>query len=242
VRGRAWSAPLKSHRQEEKISPLKTRQSAVPAAASMRCTFAKGAFVEYEAFEKGIEVNGQTVWAIVDGFRAFSMMASEFLLAEKIGEKGQNGVAVVRPDAWYSQEAWLRVFKKIGTSVGEAVLFQIGLSIPRNAKFPPWVIDVHSAVKSIDIAYHMNHRKQGKEMFDPADGTMLEGIGHYGYEGAADGRHIISVCKNPYPCSFDRGIITTMAQKFAPIAQVVHDDSKPCRRKGADNCTYIVTW
>lgn len=24
-------------------------------------------------------------------------------------------------------------------------------------------------------------------------------------------------CKNPYPCNFDRGIITTMARKFRPL-------------------------
>ncbi len=147
--------------------------------------------MEYEAFEKGIEVNGQTVWAIVDGFKAFTLLASQYLLEEKIGERGETGVAVVRPDGWYSQEAWLRVFKKIGTSVGDSVLFQIGASIPRNAKFPPWVTDVHSAIKSIDIAYHMNHRKGGEDMFDPTAGKMLEGIGHYGYEGVAGKNKIV---------------------------------------------------
>jgi len=198
--------------------------------------------MEYVAFESGIEVNGQTVWAIVDGFRAFKVMASQLLLDEKIGERGPNKVVVVRPDGWYPQEAWLRVFREIGTRVGEAVLYQIGTVIPRNAKFPPWVQDVHSAVKSIDIAYHMNHRKGGKEMFDPATGKMLEGIGHYGYEGDPKEKRLVSVCRNPYPCMFDWGIITTMARRFAPVAQVVHDDSKPCRRGGADNCTYVVTW
>lgn len=198
--------------------------------------------MEYEALEKDIEVNGQTVWAIVDGFKAFTLLASQYLLDEKIGDKGPEGIAVVRPDAWYSQEAWLRVFKKIGAEVGDSVLYQIGLSIPRNAKFPPWVMDVHSAIKSIDVAYHMNHRKAGQEMFDPSTGKLLEGIGHYGYEGVANARKVISICANPYPCAFDRGIVTTMARRFAPMAQVVHDDARPCRKKGDDSCTYVVTW
>lgn len=198
--------------------------------------------MEYVAFEQGIEVNGQTVWSIVDGFKAFRLMASGFLLKENIGVKGPEDVVQIDPTAWYSQEAWLRVFKSIGNSVGDAVLFQIGSAIPRNAKFPPWVNDVHTAIRSIDIAYHMNHRKAGFEMFDPATGAMLEGIGHYGYQGVAGINEILCVCANPYPCAFDRGILTTMAQLFSAQAVVTHDDRAPCRKKGADECTYHVRW
>lgn len=198
--------------------------------------------MEYQPFESGIEVNGQTVFAIVDGFKAFTLVASEYLLAEGIGEKQSDGVAKIEPSAWYSQAAWLRAFKRIGDSVGDSVLYQIGLAIPRNAKFPPWVTDVHSGIKSVDVAYHMNHRKAGKEMFNPATGEMLEGIGHYGYEPVAGKKEIISVCQNPYPCRFDKGILTAMAQRFEVRARVEHDDQKPCRKKGADSCTYRVEW
>mgnify|MGYP001564727922 CR=1 FL=1 len=53
--------------------------------------------MEYTPFEKGIEVNGQTVWAIVDGFKAFTLMASQYLLEEKIGESGGvQGLAGLR--------------------------------------------------------------------------------------------------------------------------------------------------
>jgi hypothetical protein len=50
------------------------------------------------------------------------------------------------------------------------------------------------------------------------------------------------VCDNPYPCAFDRGIITAMAQGFELQAKVVHDDAKPCRKQGAESCTYIASW
>ncbi|HOV14530.1 MAG TPA: hypothetical protein PK771_09625, partial [Spirochaetota bacterium] len=100
----------------------------------------------------------------------------------------------------------------------------------------------HSAIQSIDIAYHLNHRKNGKVLFDTQNGKMFEGIGHYGYEKVDDKNMIICECKNPYPCAFDKGIITAMAQKFESKAKVIHDDSKPCRKNGTDSCTYIVTW
>lgn len=68
-------------------------------------------------------------------------------------------------------------------------MYNIGLSIPENAVFPPWVVDIDTAVKAIDIAYHLNHRKDGKPLFDMKTGTMSEGIGHYGYERDRSGKN-----------------------------------------------------
>jgi len=197
--------------------------------------------MQFKAFEPGIEVNGQTVYTIVAGFKGFTNIASKMLLDVGVGTAGVDGLVEIDPAAWYPQESWLRAFEQISEDVG-AVLYTIGLEIPNNARFPPWVQDVHSAVKSIDIAYHMNHRKDGQVMFDPESGTMLEGIGHYGCAPVEGRDRIVSVCENPYPCDFDLGILTTMAMKFQPGARVLHDDRQPCRKDGADSCTYIVEW
>jgi len=198
--------------------------------------------MQFKTFEQGIEVNGQTVYAIVDGFKLFKAIAARFLLENEIGEEVEGGDIKIIPEKWYSQEAWLKAFESIAKKVGESVLFQIGLAIPENAKFPPWVKDIESAIKSIDIAYHMNHRKGNIALFDPNTGKMTEGIGHYGFEKVKNENIIVSECENPYPCEFDRGIITTMAKKFEDRAKVLHDDSKPCRKNGAESCTYIISW
>jgi hypothetical protein len=88
----------------------------------------------------------------------------------------------------------------------------------------------------------MNHRKKGKVMFDPASGQKLDGIGAYGYAPADRERKITCVCDNPYPCDFDRGLITGFAQRFERQARINHDDRAPCRKTGGDSCTYVVTW
>ena len=121
------------------------------------------------------------------------------------------------------------------------MLQDIGAAIPRNVFLPPSITDVVSVLQAIDVAFHMNHRKNGQVMFDPATGRMLEGIGHYTsrIEGP---RRIAVVCENSYPCAFDRGLVTAFAQRFAPNAKGVHDDSAPCRAKGANSCTNVVTW
>lgn len=182
------------------------------------------------------------MWAIVDGFRAFSVLASTCLLKEGIGTADKNGVAVIDPKAWYSQRAWLRAFEKIAAHMGDSVLLGIGKAIPRNAIFPDDIRDIHAAIRSIDIAYHINHRKQGRPLFDPATGRMTEGIGHHGYSAVPGQKKIISVCENPYPCAFDRGIVQAMAERFEPNAITEHDDTQPCRKRGANSCTYVVTW
>jgi len=198
--------------------------------------------MQYVAFEKGIEVNGQTVYSIVDGFQVIKRIPNEILAAEGVGSRDGDGNLQLDPQGWYSQAAWLRAFERIAREVGVNLLFQIGQRIPQNAQFPPWVQDIDSALKSVDIAYHMNHRKAGQVMFDPEAGTMLDGIGHYGYQRVAGKNHIVCVCENPYPCQFDRGIITAMAKRFEPAAVVLHDADAPCRQKRGNSCTYQVTW
>ncbi|MCD6577974.1 hypothetical protein J7L48_00695 [bacterium] len=197
--------------------------------------------MQFIAFESGIEVNGQTVYSIVDALGSFKKLAHEILLPSGIGNMTKNGYEI-KMDEWYSQTSWLRAFEMIAKEIGEATLKRIGTKIPENAKFPPWVKDIDSAIKSIDIAYHMNHRKNGTIMFDPDTGKMLEGIGHYGYERIENENMIISKCKNPYPDSFDLGIITAMAKRFELKANIYHDDSKECRKNGGESCTYIITW
>lgn len=191
--------------------------------------------MQFKVFEPDIEVNGNTVYAIVDGFGIVKSLSKSHLKKAGLPEE-------IDPNEWFSQEKWLNAFKSISKLYGDDTLFRIGLSIPKNATFPPWIKTIEDAIKSIDIAYHMNHRKNGKVMFNEKTGKITEGIGHYGFQKVKGKNKIISECNNPYPCSFDQGIITAMADKTNPNAEVTHDNDKPCRKKGADNCTYIITW
>ena len=78
-------------------------------------------------------------------------------------------------------------------------------------------------------------------MFDGATGRKSTGIGNYASTEAGP-RKVTLVCDNPYPCDFDRGIITAVAQRFERAARVTHDDHAACRKTGASSCTYHVTW
>lgn len=192
---------------------------------------------QFVAFNSEVDVNGETVLAIVDGMGSFKERAFSILK--------ESGIDKPKPGAWYRQQFWLDAFKKISDAIGAYTLFNIGKKIPENANFPPEIDNIEKALSGIDIAYHMNHSIGKEAMFNPANGVMKEGIGHYGYE-KKDDRTVIMMCNNPYPCDFDRGIIESMANKFKPqgVSMIIvsHDDTKPCRKKGADSCTYIVKW
>lgn len=190
---------------------------------------------QFVAFEQGVEVNGQTILSVVKGAGVFEQTARKFLGNHGLGDVQDSG------DAWYPQQAWLDSFKEIQSTVGTKTVFLIGKKIPESAIFPPQIQTIEDALASIDVAYHLNHRKGGKVLFNPETGQMGEGSGHYGYR-LAEPKHAVLVCENPYPCHFDRGIITTMALRFDLDATIEHDDGAPCREKGADSCTYHVRW
>ena len=106
---------------------------------------------------------------------------------------------------------------------------------------PPEVDSVERALSTLDVLFHLHHRVDGQVMFDPATGKMLEGIGHYSFQSDGN-RRAFMICNNPYPSDFDRGIITGLARKLKPAAQVTQDETQPSRKRGDDSCTYVVTW
>jgi hypothetical protein len=191
----------------------------------------------------GVEVLGASLQAMVAGFQEATTLASSILRNAGIGEVAPDGRIVVPADAWYPADKALNAFREIAENIGASVQYQIGTKIPENAVFPPTVTDLESGLASIDIAYHMNHRKHGMPLFDPATGKLTDGgIGHYSSQRVPGKNEIVTVCDNPYPCDFDRGLITAIAKKFKSNVFIFHDESKPCRKKGGSSCTYQVKW
>ncbi|MCY1074454.1 hypothetical protein [Archangium lansingense] len=198
--------------------------------------------MQFVPFEDGIEVKGQTVKAVVDGFNTFVVLGSAYLLDEGIGTPARNGLVNLELEGWYPQKSWLLCLQQIGKQLGDGLLMQSGMAVPRNVALPEGIHDIHSAIKAVDVSYHLNHRKNGRPMFDLETGRMQEGIGHYGYEPVPGQRKIICLCETPHPCAFDHGVLTAMAQRYEVHARVVHDEKQPCRKRRGDRCTYVITW
>jgi hypothetical protein len=191
---------------------------------------------EFKAMDDRVEVNGETVLSVVAGMGVYSDKARQILK--------KNGIDDPKPGEWYPQQAWLDAFKEISDNVGQNALFEIGKQIPENAQWPPNVDSVAGALASIDVAYHINHRIEGEQLFNPKNGEMKEGIGHYSFEKTGD-REGVMKCDNPYPCSFDTGIIEAAAHKFAHESEhivLMHEEEGGCRKEGGKCCTYHIKW
>jgi len=177
---------------------------------------------QYKEFEENVEVNGETVLSTINSFPDFMRNTAIEMLKSK-------GISDPQAGKWYSQKAWLESFKEISEDYGSHTLFAIGKSIPENANFPPEIDTLEKALDSLDIAYRMNHRNGD--------------IGYYKMVSHdIDKKEILIQCKNPYPCDFDRGIITSISRKFELAVKVELDPNKPSRKDGADDSWYIVSY
>jgi hypothetical protein len=189
-----------------------------------------------------VQVLGSNLSNVLHAFGNFELLASRIMLDEGLGTESRQGVVQFEKDQWYPVTRWLAALGRVGREYGEFVLGQAGLAAPKNAVFPPFVTDVDSALNSLDVAYHMNHALHGVPMFSPDTGKMLEGIGHYAYVRTPGQKQGVLECDTPYPCPFDSHLIQAVAQRFESTASVVHDTTRPCRKRGGSSCTYLVKW
>ncbi len=177
---------------------------------------------QFKAFSPRVEVLGEVVLSLVNVMGAFKSISLEAL--------HENGIVDPEPDKWYPQQAWLDSFKVIAEKVGPNTLYQVGRQVPHQYQFPPGIDSIDSALSDLDAAYLKSHR--GGE------------VGHYRFKtlGLDLGQ---MTCDNPYPCDFDRGIISALAERFEPpgsLIDVRHEENAPCKKLGADSCIYTISW
>jgi hypothetical protein len=180
---------------------------------------------QFIAYDPNVKVNGQTILSVVN--------AMEYGKDGRMQILKKHGLSIIEPEGWYDQQKWLNAFREIHDTLGTNTLYIIGKAIPANAKFPPEIDSLEKALNAIDVAYHMNHTKGN--------------IGNYKVtEFDGKKRRAVMTCNNPYPSDFDRGIINAMLVRFKPKDSikydVVLDTSKETRIRGADSCTYSVSW
>jgi hypothetical protein len=145
----------------------------------------------------------------------------------------KHGVEEVVPENWYRLQPVLDALKEIEDSFGHHLLAQVGEQASTRAPIPPEIDSVKVCLFSLNASFRKFHRGGdigGYEVTEDETGGIT--------------RYIVT-SSSPYPCSLTRGYLEGYAKRFATAdtkeVLVRHDDTKPCRRDGAESCTYIVT-
>lgn len=179
----------------------------------------------FRAFDPNAEVLGRNIIAIFNAISGWPMMLNSAQLIVATYD-----IPDLQLDDWYPQQLLLDILRDISIKLGTGVLHKVGKQIPTDAIFPPEIDSVESALRSINVAYHMNHQNGEIGSYEASE---------------IDPHKIKMVCHNPYPCDFDHGIIDAISRRFAPddhIVTVSHYPLRPCRKSGQSYCTYLVTW
>ncbi len=180
---------------------------------------------QFKSFDPNVEVNGEVVTSILEGMGEYKEIGKKLLK--------NHGIVGIEKGAWYPLQSLLDTFKDISEKLGEPTLFLIGSKIPEVAIFPPNIESFEQGMPLIDQAYHMNHRNGD--------------IGYYKFD-TMEGKQAKMTCENPYPCEFDRGLISGFAKIFTPNGigeegvTVMIDDSVKPRREGGDITVYEIVW
>lgn len=187
-----------------------------------------------------IEVRSDAMNLFIAAFDVFPSIAQKYLSRSGVVRLDAEGKArAAKP--FIPLDLWLRTFDAVLAEIGPGALFKIGQNGVKNPNFPPTVRDIEGALRQIDIAYHLSHRKNGRTMLDKQSGRMLDGIGHYGVHRTGAEKKIELHCDTPYPCPAEHGLVSGVAGLFEPRAVVSHAEGR-CRLKGDKRCVYTVVW
>ena len=180
---------------------------------------------EYKVLSPDAELLGGmllTLWsAFPDGFES---------IAAQIMEK--HGVSNVTPEYWYRFQHVLNALREIEQKYGSNILYQTGARAAEKAPVPLEVDTLKKCLHGLNVTSSRFHR--GGEI----GGYEVRESEEYG------ARKYFVTCSTPYPCSLTRGYLEGFAKRFGYTAKEVivrHDESTPCRKQGAESCTYVVS-
>ena len=172
-------------------------------------------------FDPDSTVSGGNILSMLAAMGPFRRRGEQILAEYGIGE--------VESEGWYPLGAYVASLRAIGQKMGPNTLYQIGRQIPNHVQLPPGIDTFEKVLASFGMAFDMNHRTGAP------DGTTIT-------HEVRNPRTAIIVTGTPYPCDFDRGVISGFFQKLlATRINVDVQDSQPCKARGGETCTYTVT-
>ena len=149
--------------------------------------------------------------------------------------------------SWYPLKNLIDLFDHLATHGGPSVLQRVGEEVTKQVPRPESIKNARLALENANKSYHMNHRRDGKELYDYENECIIEGgIGHVRLVIDRENETADYVCGSFYPSDFDLGmakqILKIFGNNFLAALSVKRDESKPSRLKGGDTCTFNLNY
>ena len=181
---------------------------------------------EYKVSSPSLEMIGGMIVAIWTAFPENFQKLIKGILSK-------HGVADISPQEWYLLQPVLDAIKEIEEKFGHHILTQVGEEAAMKAPMPPEIRTFEACLSALNVTVQKIHRGGSPGGYQVEE---EKGQGFTRYRVTAS---------TPFPCSITRGYLESFARRFAPVGVkdivVTHDENLPCRRNGADTCTYVIT-
>ncbi len=181
---------------------------------------------EYVASSPRLEILGGMIVSIWTAFPESVQKSIRDILLK-------HEVADIDPQAWCLLQPTLDALKEIEERFGYQILSQVGEQAAKRAPIPPDIRTFEECMLALNEIIRKMHRGGSPGGYDV---QQEAGPGFVRYRVTAS---------TPFPCSLTRGYLEAFARRFAPSGATdvlaTHDESRPCRRNGAETCTYVVS-
>ncbi|MGB6067479.1 MAG: hypothetical protein WBG50_21960 [Desulfomonilaceae bacterium] len=145
-----------------------------------------------------------------------------------------HGIKDVVPENWYRLQPVLDALKEIEERFGHYLLREVGEQAAVHAPIPPEIDSLHACLFALNPTLNRFHRGGDIGGNDVKEEKTESGLKRYRVTDST-----------PYPCMLTGGYLQGLARRFGSRdykeVLVRHDDESPCRRQGAEFCTYFVT-
>jgi hypothetical protein len=172
----------------------------------------------------GAELIGSQVLVTVEALGAFKDIGYNVL--------EECGLSDIKPDQWYSQQAYCNFLEIIETKIGNATLVVVGKNVAAAAQVHFDIDTIEKWMASAAQVYQRNHRNVPRN----------EG---WAYKMTGPSAAILT-CNEPYPDSFIRGLADGFVRRFQKdlkrIISIRFDETQLRRDTGGSMVTLLVDW
>jgi len=179
--------------------------------------------------DKTIEISGEVILACSAGFPE-----DQRPFLEECFSRAGLLLETTEAERFYCYMYYLNALRDIRDRFGDMIIEKIAYNCMQHINFPADWSHLRTSLENLDTGYKL-HVRGGH-------------AGHYGYEAVQHSSmsQVRMRDDTPLPCEYTRGVLEGLSMRYPPLgggqAVIRHDDSSPCKKKGGDSCTYVVSW